>query len=93
MRTISDAISHIGELEIKGKFLLIKINARGKYRKKNSQISTDIKVMCYQVIKSARQFHLIAIDTDPRGMGILSLGGGTKVIHLVNGKKKCSVDI
>ena len=88
MRTVSEVIQHFGVDEIKGKFLLLRINARGKYLKKRIQTILTVEVMCYQVKKSQRQFYLIAIDTDPQGLGILSLGGGTKVIHLVNGRKK-----
>lgn len=88
MRTVSEAIQHFGVDEIKGKFLLLRINARGKYFKKRAQITLTVEVMCYQVKESQGQFHLIAIDTDPQGLGILSLGGGTKVIHLVNGRRR-----
>ena len=88
MRTVSEAIQHFGVCEIKGKFLLLRINARGKFLKNRTQTATTVKVLCYQVKKSMRQFHLIAMDTNPQGLGILSLGGGTKIIHLVNGRRK-----
>lgn len=88
MRTIYDAIKHFGEEEIKGKFLLVRINARGDYIKHRDQDFRTLRVMCYEVRKNPSQIYLIAVDSNPQGRGIISLGAGTEVIHLVNGRKK-----
>jgi hypothetical protein len=88
MRTVSDAIKHFGEDEIKGKFLLVRINAKGDYIKHRDQVFQTLSVMCYEVRKNSSQIHLIAVDSNPQGRGIISLGAGTEVIHLINGRKK-----